>query len=52
MLQTKVYPSIALAYLLGVHQRMDWKQCIQSEEEDKLDVEAFKKVFAPIDPLQ
>jgi hypothetical protein len=39
-----------LASLLKVDQRVDWKSCLQSEEDDKVDVLAFKTAFAPFDP--
>jgi hypothetical protein len=32
--------------------RADWKSCLQPEEDDKADVQAFKAVFAPFDPLR
>ncbi|KAI0302241.1 CwfJ C-terminus 2-domain-containing protein-like protein [Russula brevipes] len=41
-----------LASLLKMEDRADWKSCLQSEEEDKADVQAFKAVFAPFDPLR
>ena len=28
---------------------MDWKACVQAEEDDKADVQAFKTAFAPFD---
>jgi len=39
-----------LASLLKVEDRIDWKSCVQSEEADKADVQAFKAAFAPFDP--
>lgn len=39
-----------LVSLLNITHRLDWKMCILSEEEDKADVELFKKAFAPLDP--
>ncbi|KAG8217677.1 CwfJ C-terminus 1-domain-containing protein-like protein, partial [Butyriboletus roseoflavus] len=39
-----------LASLLNITHRLDWKMCILSEEEDKADVELFKKAFASFDP--
>ncbi|OCF31893.1 nuclear protein [Kwoniella heveanensis BCC8398] len=33
--------------LLGYHHRIDWKECTQSEAEDKEDAIRFKKAFAP-----
>lgn len=39
-----------LVSLLGMQDRFDWKACLQSEEEDKVDVQAFKTAFAPFDP--
>lgn len=35
--------------LLGMRDRLDWKACAQSVEEDKADAEAFKAAFAPFD---
>jgi len=39
-----------LVSLLGLPDRMDWKACTLSEEEDKADAQAFKTAFAPFDP--
>lgn len=39
-----------LASLLGVDERVDWRSCLQSEEDDQADVQAFKTAFAPFDP--
>ncbi|KAH9928175.1 nuclear protein [Fomitopsis serialis] len=39
-----------LVSLLGMQERFDWKTCLQSEEQDKADAEAFKKAFGPFDP--
>lgn len=39
-----------LASLLKVDERADWKTCLQSEQDDKVDVLAFKAAFAPFDP--
>lgn len=39
-----------LASLLKVEERADWKTCLQSEEDDKADVLAFKAAFASSDP--
>ena len=36
--------------LLGTPDRLDWKACMLSEEEDKADVQAFKTAFAPFNP--
>jgi len=40
-----------LASLLNVEERVDWKSCLSSEEDDKADVRAFKTAFTPFDPL-
>lgn len=32
-------------------QRLDWKEFLLSDEEEKADTEAFKKAFAPFDPV-
>lgn len=39
-----------LVSLLKITERLDWKMCVLSEEEDKADVELFKKVFTLFDP--
>ncbi|KAJ3569956.1 hypothetical protein NP233_g4719 [Leucocoprinus birnbaumii] len=39
-----------LVSLLGVPERMDWKACTLSEEEDRADAQAFKAAFASFDP--
>ncbi|EIN07103.1 hypothetical protein PUNSTDRAFT_104608 [Punctularia strigosozonata HHB-11173 SS5] len=39
----------ALTSLLGIPNRLDWKACVQPEEEDRADAEAFKMAFAPFD---
>jgi hypothetical protein len=31
-------------------ERFDWKECAQSEEQDREDAQAFKLAFAPFDP--
>ncbi|ESK94140.1 nucleus protein [Moniliophthora roreri MCA 2997] len=36
--------------LLGMPDRMDWKACMLSEDEDRADADAFKKAFAPFTP--
>ncbi|KAF8965212.1 CwfJ C-terminus 1-domain-containing protein-like protein, partial [Flammula alnicola] len=40
----------ALTSLLGTPDRLDWKACMLSEEEDKADAQAFKNAFAPFNP--
>ena len=37
---------MVLAGLLGLHHRVDWKDCYQTEEEEKDDAVKFKKAFA------
>ncbi|KAF8559737.1 hypothetical protein OG21DRAFT_1502968 [Imleria badia] len=39
-----------LVSLLKITQRLDWKMCILSEEEDNADVELFKNAFTLFDP--
>jgi len=39
-----------LASLLKVEERIDWRNCLQSEAADRTDVQAFKTAFAPFDP--
>jgi CWF19-like protein 1 len=43
---------IALAGLFGLPDRIDWKACAQSEEEERTDAAAFKAAFATFDPSQ
>ncbi|KAK8865643.1 hypothetical protein IAR55_000788 [Kwoniella newhampshirensis] len=38
---------MVIGSLLGLHHRIDWKECAQSEAEDKEDAVKFKKAFAP-----
>lgn len=38
---------MVLAGLLGLHNRVDWKECGQSEEEEREDAVKFKKAFTP-----
>jgi len=39
----------ALTSLLGMKDRLDWKACAQSDEDDTLDAQNFKTAFAPFD---
>lgn len=39
-----------LTSLLNMPERFDWKECAQSEEEDREDAQQFKTAFAPFDP--
>ncbi|KAF9077200.1 CwfJ C-terminus 1-domain-containing protein-like protein [Rhodocollybia butyracea] len=39
-----------LVSLLGTPERLDWKACMLSEEEDKADAQSFKTAFAPFVP--
>lgn len=39
-----------LVSLLDMPERMDWKACVQSDDDDKLDAQLFKKAFKPFDP--
>lgn len=39
-----------MASLLKMDERADWKTCLQSDEDDKADVLAFKTAFSPFDP--
>lgn len=41
-----------LATLLGWPERVDWKACAQTEEEERADAQAFKKALAPLDPMR
>ncbi|KAI9788153.1 MAG: hypothetical protein M1816_007199 [Peltula sp. TS41687] len=38
-----------VAKLLGLEDRMNWKDCLQSQEEETADVEAFKAAFHDLD---
>jgi len=40
---------IVLTALLGMKDRLDWKACAQSDEDDTLDANQFKTAFAPFD---
>lgn len=37
--------------LLGMSDRLDWKNCMLSEQEDKADAEVFKKAFGPFNTV-
>ncbi|KAL0568073.1 hypothetical protein V5O48_013917 [Marasmius crinis-equi] len=39
-----------LVNLLGMPERLDWKACTLSEDEDRADAAALKTAFAPFDP--
>ncbi|KAF8911042.1 CwfJ C-terminus 1-domain-containing protein-like protein [Gymnopilus junonius] len=39
-----------LVGLLGIPDRLDWKACMLSEEEDRADAQAFKAAFASFNP--
>ncbi|KAI0697601.1 nuclear protein [Cytidiella melzeri] len=39
-----------LVSLLGMPERFDWKECEQSEEDDRRDVQQFKTAFSVFDP--
>lgn len=40
---------IVLAKLLGLEKRIQWRDCAQSEDEEKTDIEVFKKAFKDFD---
>ena len=40
-----------LTSLLGMKDRLDWKACAQSDEDDTLDAQNFKTAFAPFDDM-
>jgi hypothetical protein len=40
---------IVLAKLLQLEKRIQWRDCAQSEEEEKKDIEAFKAAFKGVD---
>ncbi len=37
---------MVLGSLMDLHHRIDWKECGQSEAEEKKDAQDFKKAFA------
>ncbi|KAI5476200.1 hypothetical protein MNV49_007962 [Pseudohyphozyma bogoriensis] len=41
-----------VATLLGIPERTDWKACARSDQEEKADCVAFKKVFKKFDPSE
>jgi hypothetical protein len=41
---------MVLGSLMGLQHRIDWKECGQSEAEEKEDAMKFKKAFAPFMP--
>ena len=41
---------MVIAGLLGLHHRVDWKECSGSEAEEKEDAQKFRKAFAPFQP--
>jgi hypothetical protein len=40
---------VVLAKLLGLEKRIQWRDCTQTEEEEKRDIEAFKAAFKEFD---
>lgn len=38
-----------LVNLMGMPERLDWKACMLSKEEDRADAQGFKAAFAPFD---
>lgn len=40
-----------LTSLVGMKDRLDWKACAQSDEDDTLDAQNFKTAFAPFDDM-
>ncbi|KAH8826884.1 nuclear protein [Flagelloscypha sp. PMI_526] len=40
-----------LVGLMDAPERLDWKECMLTDEEDKADAEAFKKAFAPFNTV-
>lgn len=42
---------VVLTSLLGMEDRLDWKACAQSDEDDTLDAQHFKTAFAPFDDM-
>jgi hypothetical protein len=39
-----------LVSLLNMPDRLDWKACMLTDDEDKAEAQAFKGAFAPFDP--
>lgn len=38
--------------LMDMPERLDWKACMLTEEEDKADTQSFKTAFASFDPTR
>ena len=36
--------------LLSIPERFDWKECVQSDDEDREDAQRFKEAFKAFDP--
>lgn len=41
---------MVLAGLLGIHDRYNWKDCVQTDAQDKEDAQKFKKALQPFLP--
>jgi len=41
-----------LVNLMGMPERLDWRACTLSEQEDQADAQAFKVAFAPFNPIE
>jgi hypothetical protein len=41
---------MVISGLLGLHHRVDWKECSGSQDEEKEDAQKFRKAFAPFQP--
>ena len=39
-----------LVGLLGIPERFDWRECTQSDDEERADAQAFKAAFTAFDP--
>lgn len=43
---------LASPNLLNVQNRIDWRKCVQTEDEETLDVKMFRIAFAPHNPIK
>lgn len=43
---------MVMASVFGLPDRVDWKNCVESEEHEKQEAEEFKAAFRPFDPFE
>ncbi|KAH7107608.1 CwfJ C-terminus 1-domain-containing protein-like protein [Auriculariales sp. MPI-PUGE-AT-0066] len=46
------FPRAVIATLLGRPERVDWRACAQTDDQERADAQAFKKAFAQFDPAR